>query len=224
MAALEGGWVEPIYYAQAMPANPERGRPDKGYVDIVVHDGYNQIALFSPVSSRSPVMLTSGAWEVVESAFGVDLENNMLYFVAARESPSQRHLYAVRLDGSGLRSVTDIFRQAFYNLDMDHGTHYAVLNYKGPELPRQSLARLQNGSVECQWELGVGNGKLETNLKNRRLPRRTHQTIYTAGGYQLSIMELLPADFDPKLQYPTIFHIYGGPGSQKVNMKFEVDF
>ena len=44
-----------------------------GYLDIVpTPEGYNHIALFSPVDSSTPRFLTTGEWEVTGGILGVD--------------------------------------------------------------------------------------------------------------------------------------------------------
>jgi len=44
-----------------------------GYLDIVpTPEGYNHVALFSPVDSDAPRFLTTGDWEVTDGIKGVD--------------------------------------------------------------------------------------------------------------------------------------------------------
>lgn len=37
-------------------------------------------------------------------------------------------------------------------------------------------------------------------------------------------MEMVPHDFDATKKYPVLFHVYGGPGSQLVSQRFELDW
>lgn len=37
-------------------------------------------------------------------------------------------------------------------------------------------------------------------------------------------MEMVPHDFDASKKYPVLFHVYGGPGSQLVSQRFELDW
>lgn len=37
-------------------------------------------------------------------------------------------------------------------------------------------------------------------------------------------MEMVPHDFDVTKKYPVLFHVYGGPGSQLVSHRFELDW
>ena len=48
---------------------------NSAYLDVLPNeDGYNHIALFSPVDSSIPKWLTSGPWEVTSGVLGVDVD------------------------------------------------------------------------------------------------------------------------------------------------------
>lgn len=49
----------------------------------------------------SKLALTSGNWEVCGKGLWVDLKCQMVYFMAVRESPLEKHLYAVSLKSPG---------------------------------------------------------------------------------------------------------------------------
>lgn len=42
-------------------------------------EGYNHIALFSPVNSSTPRFLTTGDWEVADGILGVDQVGGLMY-------------------------------------------------------------------------------------------------------------------------------------------------
>ncbi len=49
-----------------------------GYIDVVVNQGYDHLALFSPIDSSTPKFLTSGNWEVVDNVLSVDYERELM--------------------------------------------------------------------------------------------------------------------------------------------------
>jgi dipeptidyl aminopeptidase len=55
------------------------------------------------------------------------------------------------------------------------------------------------------------------------LPILIYSTI-NIDGIDLNVVERRPPHFDENKQYPVLFQLYGGPGSQWVNKKFNVDF
>lgn len=222
--SLDGGWVEPIHCAHPVPADPENGRPHDGYIDVVIHEGYNHLHYFTPLDNLSPLVLTSGPWEVADVPLGVDLERNIVYFVAAKEAPGQRHLYSVSLDGTEFRAVTDISRPSYYEAEFAPGARQAVLTYQGPLVPSQSLVSLDNGTIQSQMSLSERhNSQLAAMVAKYHLPDLIHSTIIL-GGERLSVVERRPPSFDPGHKYPTVFYMYGGPNSQTVDRRFKVDF
>ncbi|THW87418.1 putative dipeptidyl-aminopeptidase B, partial [Aureobasidium pullulans] len=105
--ALDGGWFEVSQTTTYIPSDPANGREHEGYIDTVIHDGFDHLAYFTPLDNPEPIMLTKGKWEVVEAPSALDLKNNLVYFVATKKSSIERHIYSVKLDASDLKAVTD---------------------------------------------------------------------------------------------------------------------
>ncbi|KAJ5692223.1 hypothetical protein N7462_001646 [Penicillium macrosclerotiorum] len=222
IAGLDGGWVEPSQSTRFLPADPENGRPDDGYIDTVVYEGYDHLAYFAPLDSSEPVMLTKGNWEVVNAPSAVDLKRNLVYFVATKEAPTQRHVYQVKLDGSGLRSLTDVSKPGYFDVSFSEGAGYALLSSKGPAVPWQAVVNTQG--EEMKYEVWIEkNERLSGMIEEYALPAEIYSNV-TIDGYILQVLERRPANFNPKKKYPVLFFLYGGPGSQTVDRKFTVDF
>ncbi|KAJ5153020.1 dipeptidyl-aminopeptidase B [Penicillium canariense] len=222
IAALDGGWVEPTQSTWIIPADPSNGRPEAGYIDTVIYEGYDHLAYFSPLDSSEPVMLTTGEWEVVSAPTSVDLEKNLVYFVATKEAPTQRHVYQVKLDGSDLRPLTDISKPGYYDVSFSDGAGYALLSYKGPAVPWQAVVSTQDNAMKKEVVLEE-NKQLAKKVEEFALPAEVYSTV-TIDGFELQVVERRPPHFNPKKTYPVLFFLYGGPGSQTVDRKFQVDF
>lgn len=222
IAALDGGWAEPSQSTRFIPADPENGRPHDGYVDTVVHEGYDHLAYFSPLGSSHPVMLTEGEWEVVDAPSAVDLKRNIVYFVATKEAPTQRHVYQVKLDGSNLRSLTDTSKAGYFEVSFSSGAGYALLSSKGPAVPWQAIINTQSDKAE-DYTIIEKNPRLAQMVEDYALPAEVYTNV-TIDGYTLQVVERRPPHFNPSKKYPVVFHLYGGPGSQTVDRKFTVDF
>ncbi|CAL5866096.1 uncharacterized protein PFLUO_LOCUS303 [Penicillium psychrofluorescens] len=222
IAGLDGGWVEPSQSTRFIPADAASGRPHDGYVDTVIHEGYDHLAYFTPLDNPEPIMLTSGEWEVVNAPSAVDLARGLVYFVATKEAPTQRHVYQVRLDGSDLRPLTDTSKAGFFEISFSHGTGYALLSYKGPAVPWQAVITTHGDKVE-QEEVIEENPDLKKMVEDFALPAEVYSNV-TIDGYTLQVLERRPPHFNPAKKYPVLFFLYGGPGSQTVDRKFTVDF
>lgn len=220
--ALDGGWFEVSEDTRFIPSDPGNGRPHSGYVDTVIHEGYDHLAYFTPLDNPEPIMLTSGPWEVVNAPAAIDLVQNLVYFVATRESPIQRHVYSVNLDGSGLQPISDTEKEGYYDVSFSTGSGYALLSYQGPDIPWQKVVSTPSNPNQFE-HLVEDNQKLAQIAVEHELPLEIFQTV-SIDGYELNVVERRPPHFDEKKNYPVIFHLYGGPGSQTVDKRFTVDF
>ncbi|QKX57455.1 uncharacterized protein TRUGW13939_04568 [Talaromyces rugulosus] len=219
---IDGGWVEPIQSTIFVPADPENGRPEDGYIDSIIHDGYDHLGYFTPFDNPDPIHLTSGPWEVVDSSTRVDLKNGIVYFVATKESPTQRHVYSVKLDGSDFKAVTNTEKVAYYGVSFSHGGGYALLSYEGPHVPWQKVINTPSNQDPYE-EVLEENKDLSKRVEQYALPAEIYQNI-TIDGFTLQVVERRPPHFNPTKKYPVLFYLYGGPGSQTVDRKFTVDF
>ena len=222
VAGLDGGWVEPTQTTRFVPADPANGRPEDGYIDTVIYEDHDHLGYFSPLDSSTPLMLTSGDWEVVEAPSAVDLKNNLVYFVAAKEAPSERHVYSVKLDGSGLKAIAPTDEPAYYAASFSKGSGFVLLTYSGPGIPSQKVVNTPSND-EPYEEIIEENKQLAKLAAESELPLKVYSNV-SIDDYTLPVMEYRPPHFDPNKQYPVLFHLYGGPGSQIVSRQFSVDF
>lgn len=222
VADLDGGWVEPTQTTRFIPADPSNGRPYDGYIDTVIHDDNDHLAYFTPMDSSQPIMLTAGDWEVVKAPSAVDLKENVVYFVATREAPTQRHLYSVKLDGSAFKAMTDISKPGYYDASFSKGAGYALLSYEGPNIPNQKVVSTPSNPTKYEDVLEENQG-LAKLASEHELPIEIYSNV-TIDGFTLQVVERRPPHFDEKRNYPVLFHLYGGPGSQTVDRRFTVDF
>ncbi|CAG8254288.1 unnamed protein product [Penicillium olsonii] len=222
VSALDGGWVEPSQSTRVIPADPQNGRPHDGYIDTVIHEGYDHLAYFTPFDNPKPVMLTKGNWEVVKAPSAVNLDKGLVYFVATKEAPTQRHVYSVKLDGSDLRPLTDTSAPGYFEVSFSDRAGYGLLSYKGPHVPWQAVINTHGDEIDFET-LIEENSKLAKMVEEFSLPTEVYTNV-TIDGYTLQVVERRPPNFDPAKKYPVLFHLYGGPGSQTVDRKFQIDF
>ncbi|GAW14526.1 hypothetical protein ANO14919_039290 [Xylariales sp. No.14919] len=222
VSEIDGGWFEIDHDTTFIPADPENGRPEDGYLDTVIHDNGDHIAYFSPLDASEPVMLTSGNWEVVGGPSAVDLRNNVAYFSATKESSIQRHIYSVKFDGSDLKAITDTSREGYYSASFSRKAGYALITYQGPNVPTQKVINTPSNPESFEHVIEQ-NKDLAAKAKQHELPLLEYGTI-TVDDVELNYVERRPPHFNPNKKYPVLFQQYSGPGSQSVNKKFSVDF
>ncbi|KAF7564068.1 hypothetical protein G7046_g56 [Stylonectria norvegica] len=220
---IDGGWFEISHKTTYIPADPDNGRPEDGYVDAVIHEDHDHIAYFTPLDNPDPIMLTSGAWEVEDAPSAVDLANNLVYFIATKESSIQRHVYSVSLDGSDLRPLTNTSAEAYYGASFSAGAGFVLLSYRGPKIPFQQVVSTPSTHAVYSHTL-EDNAELADRARKHELPVLKYGTVDIGDDIKLNYLERRPPHFDPKKQYPVLFQQYSGPGSQSVTKKFAVDF
>jgi len=219
---IDGGWFEISHDTTFIPADPGNGRPDDGYLDVIIHEDGDHIAYYSPMDAEKPIMLTSGKWEVDGGPKAIDLKQNLVYFVATKESAVQRHVYSVKLDGSDLKPLTDTSKEGYYGVSFSDKAGYALLTYRGPGIPQQKVISTPSNSESFNY-LIEDNRELADKAKKHELPLVDIGTI-EVDGVTLNYKERRPPHFNPKKQYPVLFQQYSGPGSQSVDKTFSVDY
>ena len=219
---LDGGWFEVSHKTTYIPADPANGRPQDGYIDTVIHENYDHLAYFTPMDNPNPIMLTSGNWEVVDAPSAIDLKNNLVYFSSTQESPIQRHIYSVKLDGTGLNPLTDTNKEGWYAASFSSGAGYAVLDYGGPNIPWQKVTSTPSNTEHYDKMLEENPGLADL-AKKHELPIEIYSTV-NIDGFDLEVVERRPPHFNENKKYPVLFYLYGGPGSQTVTKAFTVGF
>jgi dipeptidyl aminopeptidase len=222
VAELDGGWMEVSHTTTYVPADPSNGREQDGYVDTIIHNGYDHIGYFTPLDNDKPILLTQGEWEVVDAPSRIDLKNNLVYYISTEHSSTERHAYAVKLDGTGKQEVIENSGVGYHSASFSSGGSFALITYKGPGIPWQKIISTPSNPEKFEKVLEE-NKSLERFAAAHELPILNYQTI-EVDGFKLNVLERRPPHFNEKKKYPVLFYQYSGPGSQQVDRKFTVDF
>ena len=223
VAELDGGWFEVSQKTKFVPADPENGRKDDGYIDTIIYEGYDHIGYFSPLDSNEPIVLTKGKWEVVNAPSRVDLKNNIVYYISTEKSSIERHAYAVYLNGTGKREVIKESGSGYYDASFSAGGSYALISYQGPGIPWQKIISTPS-SNETYERVLEENQALERFVRKHELPILNYQTI-DVDGFQLNVLERRPPHFsEKKKSIRSCSTSIADPGSQQVSKQFKVDF
>ncbi|KAI0065509.1 hypothetical protein BV25DRAFT_1798631 [Artomyces pyxidatus] len=229
----DDGWIDAEHTVYPLPLSlsPD-GSPS--YLDIVPSaDGYNHIALYSPASSGTPHFLTSGEWEVTGGIQAVDAQRGIVYFQAANPSSIGRHIYSIALptDKSALdkndtitvlTSLTDMSALSHYSADFSPSAGFYLLSYEGPYVPWQKVVKVNDSQFDYTL---TDNVRLNETWSRFETPIVQYTTI-ESDGYELNAFELRPPHMDDsgRTKYPVLFRVYGGPGSQLISSKFNLEW
>ena len=170
-------------------------------------DGFRHFYLYN-IDGKLLRQLTSGNWQVV-SLCGIDEKKGIVYFTATEKDVLERHLYRIKLNGSGFKRLTS-----------RDGTHHIVM---APDC-RHYLDYYSTVVTPIQLSLHRANGKRVAFIAENQVAELQEYVlstpefliITTEDGATLHAMMIKPADFDSTKKYPVIVHIYGGPHAQVV--------
>jgi dipeptidyl-peptidase-4 len=230
-----------LYFAERASGKPKRilSETDEAWVDqeeLQFLDGGRRFVWSSQRDGHTHLyvvaadgtlvtQLTRGAWsvrgpdtfyaEALGSAF-VDEACGFVYFTAMEKSPVERHLYRVRLDGSG-----------FERLTKEDGVHRISFS-------SDRRAYVDTHSAHCtppSLSLHDASGATRAVLATSRTDLVTSPdwaceeltTALAADGFPLPVSLLKPKNFDPAKKYPVILYVYGGPSSPVVRDSWNHD-
>jgi dipeptidyl-peptidase-4 len=150
--------------------------------------------------------LTQGEFEV-EGIEGVDEAAGTAFFSANKDDPRQRHIFSVKLDGSGLQALTH--EEGLHGGNFaDDGKHYLDTAVGPATSPRISLCAV-GGACSPVW--AARDVAAEYGLRPPKFLE-----FKADDGTVLYGRLLLPPDTAASAKIPLIVNIYGGPAAQEV--------
>jgi dipeptidyl-peptidase-4 len=160
--------------------------------------------------------ITDGKWEV-RTLHGVDAANDWIYFSGTERSPIGGDVYRVKLDGSGLKRLSDAA-----------GTHVATFNpalslyvdsWSDVQTPAQVYLHRNDGN-----RLRVVDANDVPLLREYRSSKPELVQVKTRDGFVMEALLIKPPDFDPSKRYPVYEHTYSGPHAQQVKNSWSRDY
>ena len=175
--------------------------------------GWFHLYLHSVANGRI-CALTSGNWEVTDIV-GISPDNKLVYYMSTEQSPLERHLYSVTLDGKKKSCI--LSKPGYWRV-------YPSANMK--------YFAAEHSATDCYPTAAVYNAKgkmlrsLMTEAPATTAPayQRQYATFTTERGDELQYYLIYPEKFDPAKQYPVLMTQYSGPGSQEIANRWTTDW
>lgn len=174
-------------------------------------DGYMHLWLCD-IAHNSMRCLTPGDY-VVNELLGFNAAHKEVLLTSAKESPLEKHGYAVNWETGKMR-----------RLDTEPGTHnyllsddgnYALDIFSSRDVPRRSMVRATDGSFSKVLMNSADP------LAGFERPRIIDTSLLAADGKtRLYGKLILPAHFDATKKYPAIVYLYNGPHVQLIRNSF----
>lgn len=182
---------------------------NKGFIRTSERDGFKHI-YHHDNEGKLIRQITSGAWEV-SNLVGVDEKGKKIYYVSTEQSPMERNLYVIGMDGKGKKILTP--EKGNHSINMSKDFKYFIANYTNSSRPL--MVRLFDATGKLVKTLEENN-ELRERLKSFAMADKEYFSFNTVDGTPLNGYMIKPADFDASKQYPVLMYVYGGPGSQNV--------
>jgi dipeptidyl-peptidase-4 len=177
--------------------------------------GYNHLYRWD-WQSQKLTQLTHGEWDV-DKLVAVDKKNGWVYYTADVESPMERKLYRVDLNGEHGSCLS--LGEGFHEITPCVGNRYFLDKYS--RLNQVPVFRLIDAKGHIVRVL-EDNKELENTLDHYDISPVTFLKIPNAQGVMLNAWMIKPPHFDPAKKYPVLMYQYSGPGYQEVEDKFPV--
>ena len=158
--------------------------------------------------------VTKGAWSVrgpsafyaapMGSAF-VDAAGGWIYFTAMEKSPIERHLYRIKLDGSGMTRLTK--EDGVHRISFSPNRRFYLDAHSSHAMPPSLTLHDAKGALRQV----VSQARTDF-LAPFDLPPYELRTVPASDGYPLQARVLRPRGFDASRRHPVILRVYGGTG------------
>ena len=162
--------------------------------------------------------LTRGEWQV-DDLVAVDESAEVIYFLGTKESPLEKHLYAVSFAGEEPRRITT--EPGMHTAVIDPAFETFIDTYNSiTQPPVVTLRRLSDGQLlHTIYDPSIRTP--DTRLEELLLPAPELVTLKSRDGDTLYGAVYRPPEneepFTREGPYPTLVYVYGGPHSQLVS-------
>jgi dipeptidyl-peptidase 4 len=177
-------------------------------------DGYKHVYLYD-MDGKQISRITQGEWEVT-GLLGIDQKNERIYYQSAEVSPMDRNIYSIGFNGKRKKALTP--EKGWNTAQFSADFSYFIKTWSNANTP--PVYSVNNGKDGSLVRELLNNSELAEKRKAYNLSQKEFFTITTSEGVELNAWRIMPPDFDESKQYPVLFDIYGGPGSQTVRNSY----
>jgi dipeptidyl-peptidase 4 len=170
-------------------------------------DGYNHVYRLN--FDGSTTQITKGKWDVVD-LYGIDENNDYIYYSSVENGSIYKSLYKIKLDGSSKQLISE--DKGYCEADFTSGMRYFVKTYSDANTPPLISLCDNNGKLISVLE---DNQVLKEKMTSYPLSKKEFMTL-NMGDYSLNGWMIKPVNFDPSKKYPVYMTVYGGPGHNEV--------
>lgn len=173
-------------------------------------DGFMHLYRFN-TDGKLLKQITKGDW-IVTDLVGENAKKKEFLIMTTKDSPKDRHLYAVNWENGKLRKITT-----------DTGTHNVLVSSNG----EYAIDNWSNDNTPRKIDVLDANGKFKQNILTAQNPLTNYNTakvenvtLKADDGTDLYGKLIYPTNFDSSKKYPVIVYLYNGPHAQLITNRF----
>ncbi len=209
MRETDAGWVnvhDDLYFLE-----------NGNFIWASERDGYAHLYQFD-ANGELVNQVTKGEWALRpsggaagmdQSVAFVDDDQQHIWFTALKKATTERHLYRINIDGSGMERLTaeEGAHEIWFRPD---GAYYLDASSALDRPPSLSLHR-PNGEFQAMVAAAADDIPQRFDLQPWEM-----MTVNARDGYSMPAMMLKPRFFDADKKYPAVVYVYGGPSAPTV--------
>lgn len=171
--------------------------------------GWNHLYLHDMNGKRIGA-ITSGNYTVTEVLM-IDEKKKQVYFVCRKDNSACFDLYRVGLNGGGIKRMT-FGKFNHRNISLSPNGNYFITQYSDAQTP--DVLALADANGRMIKVIGSAKG---TEFETTAFAKTELLRIKSEDGkYDLPVRITWPLNYDPKMKYPLLINIYGGPNAGTV--------
>ena len=171
--------------------------------------GWRQLYLVSRTGEAKKV--TRGKFDIIRM-LKLDAANGIAYFTASPKNATERYLYRINLDGTGLKRLSPAKQRGSHSYSISSDAKWAVHTFSSIHSP--PVTQLIKLSTHEPVRTLEDNVALRKKVAALAQPKREFFQIDIGDGVKVDAYAVLPPNLDCSKKYPLFLYVYGEPAGQ----------
>mgnify|MGYP001219140575 FL=1 len=171
--------------------------------------GWRQLYLVSRAGEAKRV--TRVKFDIIRM-LKLDAANGIAYFTASPKNATERYLYRINLDGTGLKRLSPAKQRGSHSYSISSDAKWAVHTFSSIHSP--PVTQLIKLSTHEPVRTLEDNVTLRKKLAALAQPKREFFQIDIGDGVKVDAYAVLPPNLDRSKKYPLFLYVYGEPAGQ----------
>lgn len=171
--------------------------------------GWRQLYLVSRAGEAKKV--TRGKFDIIRM-LKLDAANGIAYFTASPKNATERYLYRINLDGTGLKRLSPAKQRGSHSYSISSDAKWAVHTFSSIHSP--PVTQLIKLSTHEPVRTLEDNVALRKKVAALAQPKREFFQIDIGDGVKVDAYAVLPPNLDCSKKYPLFLYVYGEPAGQ----------